>query len=77
MMDNTVFSINVSQSFYSHTGRIGLRAVVYYMTTTFAAVILGIILVLIIRPGSRGNDITRVGESKEQEPLEALFDLIR
>ena len=33
------------------SGRIGLRAVIYYFTTTIMAVILGIILVTIIRPG--------------------------
>jgi Na+/H+-dicarboxylate symporter len=55
----------------------GLRAVVYYLTTTFAAVIMGIILVLAIEPGKKGGEITRSGSSKEQEPLEALFDLIR
>lgn len=58
-------------------GRMGLRAVVYYLTTTFAAVIMGIVLVLLIKPGDKGNEITRSGSSKEQEPLEALFDLVR
>lgn len=33
------------------SGRIGARAISYYMITTFMAVILGIILVLAIRPG--------------------------
>lgn len=59
------------------SGRMGLRAVVYYMTTTFAAVIMGIVLVLIIKPGEKGGEISRSGSSKEQEPIEALFDLIR
>ncbi|XP_060578968.1 excitatory amino acid transporter 3-like [Ruditapes philippinarum] len=59
------------------SGKMGLRAVVYYLTTTFAAVIMGIILVLAIEPGKKGGEITRSGSSKEQEPLEALFDLIR
>ncbi|XP_045158775.1 excitatory amino acid transporter 1-like [Mercenaria mercenaria] len=59
------------------SGRMGLRAVVYYLTTTFAAVIMGIILVLVIQPGKRGGAISRSGDPKEQEPLEALFDLIR
>ena len=56
----------------------GLRAVVYYLTTTFSAVILGIILVLTIRPGEKGNaDINKTGKTVQQEPLDALFDLIR
>lgn len=33
------------------SGRIGARAITYYMITTFMAVILGIVLVLAIRPG--------------------------
>ncbi|XP_061192529.1 excitatory amino acid transporter 3-like isoform X2 [Saccostrea echinata] len=60
------------------SGRMGLRTVVYYMTTTFAAVILGIILVMTIEPGKKGSkDITKSGKPKEAEPLDALFDLIR
>lgn len=59
------------------SGRMGVRAVIYYMTTTFAAVIIGIIMVLAIRPGSKGNEIEKSGSAKEQEPLDALFDLIR
>lgn len=60
------------------SGRMGLRTVVYYMTTTFAAVILGIVLVMTIEPGKKGSkDITKTGKPKEAEPLDALFDLIR
>lgn len=60
------------------SGRMGLRTVVYYMTTTFAAVILGIILVVTIQPGNKGEkNITKAGAPKEAEPLDALFDLIR
>jgi solute carrier family 1 (high affinity glutamate transporter) protein 3 len=56
----------------------GLRAVVYYLTTTFCAVVIGIIMVLAIQPGKKGNEeIAKSGNTKEQEPLEALFDLIR
>ena len=56
----------------------GIRAVVYYLTTTLSAVIIGIILVLTIRPGDRGEqDINKTGATKEQEALDALLDLIR
>lgn len=60
------------------SGRMGLRTVVYYMTTTFSAVILGIVLVVTIQPGHKGSkNITKAGSPKEAEPLDALFDLIR
>ena len=34
-----------------HVGTIGLRTIVYYLTTTFFAVLTGILLVLIVNPG--------------------------
>lgn len=34
-----------------HVGTIGLRTIAYYLSTTFIAVLLGIILVIIFRPG--------------------------
>ena len=51
---------------------------VYYLTTTLSAVIVGIILVLTIRPGEKGDsEIEKTGKTKQQKPLDALFDLIR
>jgi len=38
-----------------HVGTIGLRTIVYYLTTTFFAVLLGIVLVIIIKPGKGGT----------------------
>ena len=58
------------------TGRVGRRALVYYFSTTILAVILGIVLVVSIRPG---NTTTDKG-NKEVEPyrtLDAFLDLIR
>ncbi|KAL3868596.1 hypothetical protein ACJMK2_041397 [Sinanodonta woodiana] len=62
------------------SGKMGVRTIIYFLTTTFAAVVLGIILVLAIQPGHRGkskNEIERAGKSTNTEPLDALFDLIR
>lgn len=41
---------------FKATGKIGIRAVSYYLITTFMAVILGIILVLTVRPGIDRNE---------------------
>ena len=60
------------------TGRMGLRAVIYYLTTTLCAVIIGIILVVTIRPGEQGDrKIDKSGNSKDADALDSLFDLIR
>lgn len=60
------------------SGRMGLRAVVYYLTTTLCAVIIGIILVVTIRPGEKGDrKIDKSGSSKDTDALDAFFDLIR
>lgn len=62
----------------SMSGKIASRSILYYMTTTVTAVILGIILVMTIRPG--------VGASVDQKPstmqrtvltADTLLDLIR
>ncbi|XP_069126790.1 excitatory amino acid transporter 3-like [Argopecten irradians] len=57
--------------------KMGLRAVVYYLSTTFAAVVLGIILVLVIQPGTRGSTINKSGAAKKSHPIDSLMDLIR
>ena len=59
------------------SGRLGARTIGYYMGTTILAVILGIILVLIIRPGSKA---TQPGEKEKQRDviaLDSFLDLIR
>ena len=57
------------------SGRIGQRAVIYYLCTTVAAVILGILVVSIIRPDSQAKP----SEEKEitpYRPLDAFLDLL-
>ncbi|KAL9964518.1 hypothetical protein ACROYT_G028172 [Oculina patagonica] len=61
------------------TGKIGRRTVLYYLTTTLLAVILGIVLVVSIRPGESGDK----GEAEEtritgpHRNLDSFLDLIR
>ncbi|GBP57205.1 hypothetical protein EVAR_82916_1 [Eumeta japonica] len=60
--------------------RVGLRAIVYYMTTTVCAVMLGIILVTSIKPGNDPkalqHNATRVIK-KDTLTSDTLLDLIR
>jgi Na+/H+-dicarboxylate symporter len=62
----------------SLSGKIGGRAICYYLCTTISAVILGIILVITIHPG-RGDisSIARGGESYNGTTVDTLMDLVR
>lgn len=62
------------------SGKMGLRAVVYYLTTTFAAVVLGIILSVSIEPGTRGADVNTPSSGAEDRVVntaDTFLDLIR
>ncbi|XP_053512087.1 excitatory amino acid transporter 3 [Artibeus jamaicensis] len=61
------------------SGKIGLRAITYYFCTTIIAVILGIVLVVSIKPGvsQKVEDIDRTGSSPEVSTVDAMLDLIR
>uniref|UniRef100_A0A7N4NH55 Amino acid transporter n=1 Tax=Sarcophilus harrisii TaxID=9305 RepID=A0A7N4NH55_SARHA len=61
------------------SGKIGLRAVVYYFCTTVIAVILGIVLVVSIKPGVSQNaeEFDRTGSTPEVSTVDAMLDLIR
>ncbi|XP_045145304.1 excitatory amino acid transporter 3 [Echinops telfairi] len=63
----------------SISGKIGLRAVVYYFSTTLIAVILGIVLVVTIKPGvtQKVDEIDRVGSTPDVSTVDAMLDLIR
>ncbi|XP_038663322.1 excitatory amino acid transporter 2-like isoform X1 [Scyliorhinus canicula] len=61
------------------SGRLGTRAMVYYMTTTIIAAVLGVILVLAIHPGNPALK-KQLGEGKKNDEvssLDAFLDLIR
>lgn len=63
----------------SMSGKIATRSIIYYMSTTITAVILGIILVVTIRPGVGAS----VSQQKPSETVrtvmtaDTLLDLIR
>ncbi|XP_021470844.1 excitatory amino acid transporter 3 [Oncorhynchus mykiss] len=61
------------------SGKIGLRAVVYYFSTTIIAVILGIVLVMTIRPGvsQEAEHIDRTGTTPNVTTVDTLLDLVR
>ncbi|XP_004080119.2 excitatory amino acid transporter 3 [Oryzias latipes] len=61
------------------SGKIGLRAVTYYLSTTIIAVILGIILVMTIKPGvsQEPEEIDRSGTTPNVTTADTLLDLLR
>ncbi|XP_073514235.1 excitatory amino acid transporter 2 [Phyllobates terribilis] len=61
------------------SGRLGTRAMVYYMATTIIAAVLGVILVLAIHPGDPKlkKQLGKGQENDEVSSLDAFFDLIR
>ena len=59
-------------------GKVGLRAVTYYLTTTVFAVVLGIVLVLTIQPGAGKEDHTgHSGERRNVTTPDTMMDLLR
>ncbi|KAG9352359.1 hypothetical protein JZ751_020772, partial [Albula glossodonta] len=61
------------------SGRLGSRAMIYYMSTTIIAAILGVVLVLAIHPGNPKLK-ARLGEGNKNDEvssLDAFLDLIR
>ena len=60
------------------SGKLGRRAVLYFLGTTFLAVTLGVVLVSSIQPGNRTND--KIFSKKKQikvRTIDNLLDLIR
>ncbi|XP_069784029.1 excitatory amino acid transporter 4 isoform X2 [Narcine bancroftii] len=60
------------------SGKMGIRAVVFYMITTVIAVFIGIIMVVIIHPGKGSKiDLHREGKIEQVQAADAFMDLIR
>ena len=62
-------------------GSLGWKTVLYYFSTTTLAIILGIILVLTIQPGGRGQEFecnnSTAGSHNELSTLDSILDLFR
>ncbi|KAF5303356.1 hypothetical protein FQR65_LT08269 [Abscondita terminalis] len=72
----------VSRLDLSLSGKVAMRAIVYYMTTTVIAVVIGIILVITISPGKIGekdNHKVQVNSNNARNvtTVDTLLDLIR
>lgn len=63
----------------STCGKMGLRTIAYFATTTLSAVILGIIMTFIMRPGANSDKkvIPRYGNAAKLNPVDTFMDLIR
>uniref|UniRef100_A0A8B9GGI4 Amino acid transporter n=1 Tax=Amazona collaria TaxID=241587 RepID=A0A8B9GGI4_9PSIT len=60
------------------SGKMGMRAVVYYMVTTIIAVFIGILMVIIIHPGKGSKDkLHREGRIEQVQTTDAFMDLVR
>lgn len=62
-------------------GSLGWKTVLYYFTTTILAIILGIILVVTIKPGGRGQQFecnnSTASSNNELSTLDSILDLFR
>ncbi|KAL1471040.1 hypothetical protein MTO96_023958 [Rhipicephalus appendiculatus] len=60
------------------SGRIGLRAVIYYFSTTFLAIVLGIVLVTGLQPGAGDSDAgaSKTSKARLVTTADTLMDLI-
>ena len=59
------------------SGRLGGRALCYYLATTFLAVVLGIFLVLIINPGGKASLNVKKQKQRDVIALDSFLDLLR
>lgn len=62
------------------SGRIGFRALTYYMVTTILAAIVGIAMVLIIHPGNpqiKPTEADPLGDEAKISTIDAILDIIR
>ena len=61
----------------SSAGRLGKRAMIYYLTTTVGSAILGLILASIIKPGDGVNETNEASGNIERNTMDSFLDLLR
>lgn len=77
-MYHVMFSPGMAALDSRASGKMGLRAVVYYTSTTVIAVFIGIVMVLIIHPGKGSRDeFTKHQKVEQVNTADAFLDLIR
>lgn len=60
------------------SGKIGMRAICYYLATTMCAVLLGIIVVVVVHPGKGDNEIVATSNIvRNVTTVDTLMDLFR
>lgn len=61
------------------SGRMGMRALVYYLSTTVLAAIVGIIMVMLIHPGDPliKTHVESKPDDTKVSTLDAILDIIR
>jgi len=59
------------------SGRVGRRAVLYYLTTTLIAAVLGLLIVVIIQPGKKASIPTASEKHPSARTLYSFLDLLR
>jgi len=59
------------------SGRIGIRAVTYYMSTTVLAAMLGLALVVLIQPGVGMRQPDRPANNEVVRPMDSFMDIMR
>ena len=58
-------------------GRMGTRTMIYYITTTVLSAILGLVLAVIVQPGSGVNEEDSKSSSKHRNSVDSFLDLMR
>ena len=59
------------------SGRVGRRAILYYLSTTLIAAVLGLLIVVTIQPGKKASIQTNLKKQPTARTLDSLLDLMR